>query len=278
MAVVQTLSRLARSSAAGVREFARAGVDFVYPPVCCNCSAELVDESAGGSSGSRLCDMCLAALASLIERPCLRCGAPSGPHTDTTAGCIHCRRDHFAFETVVCLGVYQNELRRACLRAKHPGGGPLAAALGRLLHRQRQADLVRLRCDLIVAVPHHWTERWRHPHQASEILARTLADTLRSDYGGPILSKVRRTPAQASLPASRRRTNLRGAFRARRRKDLSGAAVLLVDDVLTTGATSQEAAKSLLRAGAHRVAVAVAARALIHHGHQNTPQQRPAPA
>ena len=271
MSVTQALSGLARNCSASLRELGRAGIGFVYPPTCCHCgaAADSVDRFAG------LCGGCRDKFSAPIEHPCRRCGAPCGPHLDTSSGCIHCRGERFAFETVLCLGVYDGEFRRACLKAKSPGGGPLAAALGRLLYQRQQASLERHACELVTCVPQHWSQRLYQTQHAADTLARTLARSLRTKFAGPILSKVRRTPAQAGLPASRRRTNLRGAFRARTGMDLSGAAILLVDDVLTTGATSQEATRTLLRAGARSVVVAVLARAIIHQGHPPEKQAVP---
>jgi predicted amidophosphoribosyltransferase len=75
-----------------------------------------------------------------------------------------------------------------------------------------------------------------------------------------LLQRRRRTAPQASLPATRRVANVRGAFRARAHRDLAGARLLLVDDIMTTGATVNEAAKMLVKAGAAFVAIAVVAR------------------
>jgi predicted amidophosphoribosyltransferase len=95
-------------------------------------------------------------------------------------------------------------------------------------------------------------------------MAAVLSRRLRVDLATHILAKVRRTEKQFMLPPSRRRTNLKGAFHVPRRfhSDVEGRRILLVDDVLTTGATADEAARALLAAGASAVAVTVIARGL----------------
>jgi predicted amidophosphoribosyltransferase len=257
---VTLLKAIGRRGFDGLGDLARAGIDFIYPPTCPCCGAG--SNPTGGAAKSSLCIACHTELATPVRYPCQRCGAPVGPHIVTTDGCIHCRDERYMFETVYCVGIYHGALRRACLLAKEPGGGPLAAALAGLLLELHRPALEQAQLDLVVPVPHHWTQRWRRPQHAATTLAYTLARSLRTQFDASVLTKIRRTPAQASLPATQRRTNLRGAFQPGKGVDLSGATVLLVDDVLTTGATAQEAAKALLRAHAQRVLVAVAARAL----------------
>jgi predicted amidophosphoribosyltransferase len=161
-------------------------------------------------------------------------------------------------------GLYEGALRKMCLSAKRPRGEELAAALGALLWDAQQEAFAKSSADLVVPVPHHWSEclgRWR---PAPVMLADVLARRLRVDLGTSILAKVRRTRRQSSLPSSRRRANVRGAFRVprRRRRDLEGRRVLLVDDVLTTGATADEASRMLLENGAASVVASVVARRL----------------
>jgi len=115
--------------------------------------------------------------------------------------------------------------------------------------------------DLVMPVAMHWRRRlvrgWDH--------ARTLARAAARKLGLPVgneLHRVRNTPPQVHLPRSRRIENVRGAFSVTPRgaKALDGAHILLVDDVTTTGATANEAARTLLRAGAARVVLAVIAK------------------
>jgi predicted amidophosphoribosyltransferase len=101
---------------------------------------------------------------------------------------------------------------------------------------------------------------WRGGN-SPDVVAQRLAAELGVPTRPTLLARRRRTAPQASLPPSRRKGNVRGAFRAARHADLPGARLLLVDDIMTTGATVNEAAKTLSKAGAAAVAVAVLARA-----------------
>jgi predicted amidophosphoribosyltransferase len=177
--------------------------------------------------------------------------------------CIHCRNDRFHFDRVIRLGVYRDQLRRAVLQAKASGGEALAWTLADLLYSARSADWTGLNCDAVVSVPHFWTQRLIHRHAASETLAERLAQRLRLPLQRGLLRKVRWTPAQAGSPPSVRRQQQRRAFAAG--KSARGLKILLVDDVLTTGATADEASKALQAQGATSITVAVIARGLGEH-------------
>jgi ComF family protein len=185
-----------------------------------------------------------------------------GPNLETSAGCVHCRSDRFAFERVIRLGVYYNRMRSACLQAKSRQGRPLTAAMADVLWEREKSSFLADAFDIVVPVPHHWTARLTSAHVMAETLAGVLSRRLQVPLGSHILAKVRRTPTQTSLTASRRRTNLRRAFRVQSHPDVEGRSVLLVDDVLTTGTTANKVSRVLKRAGAGRVVVAVVARGL----------------
>ncbi len=243
-----------------------SAVEFLYPPACNLCEQALPSGRRGGERdaiAARLCAECRTALAPRAGNRCVRCDAPVGPYLDTSRGCIHCRSDRFAFERVLSLGVYEQRLRQAILSAKEPGGAPLATALAELLWQTQGGVLAATAIDVVVPVPHHWTERLTHPHLPPVTLAVTLARRLRAACDRHILRKTRRTPQQSSLSGVRRRENLRGAFRAVSR---GRGTVLLVDDVLTTGTTAHRAAEALQAAGTQRVLVAVIARAIPQQG------------
>lgn len=243
-----------------------AGTDFIYPPCCVLCREEPEFGScpAGASAlNGRMtfCEPCREDLLPPIPSSCARCGAKVGPHLDTRNGCAVCAKERYAFDKVIRLGLYEQRLREACLRAKEFGAEPLLAGLAELLWEQERDALESTSADLVLPVPHHWWQRLRRPHNPASILADVLARRLKVPTSRHILAKIRRTPAQSSLTGQERRKNLRGAFRARPTRRLNNATVLLVDDVVTTGATAHEAAKCLRKAGAKQVVVAAIARA-----------------
>ena len=244
-----------------VRVLARGAADFAYPPVCRLCTAELPPVATAPAT-SPFCDACRKNLLMTRGPACVRCGASIGPYLDPQAPCSFCRDERFAFERVIRLGVYDGALRTACLRSKDRGAEPLAAGMADLVWECESETLQQARADVVIPVPQHWFRRIYHPHHAAETLACAWGARLQLPVATHILRKCRWTRPQARLTPSERRVNLRNAFQAASSAGLSGAAVLLADDVMTTGTTAHETAKILTQAGAARVVVAVVARGL----------------
>lgn len=153
-------------------------------------------------------------------------------------------------------------MKAACQRAKHGQGRPLAAAMANVLWEIEKPIFLAEPFDIVIPTPHHWSTRLGRTHVMAETLAGVLAGRLQVPLVSHILAKIRRTPQQTSLTASKRRTNLRKAFRVKNPRDAEGCSVLLVDDVLTTGTTANEVSRILKRAKVGRVVVAVVARGL----------------
>lgn len=240
------ITRAYRTLASGV-------ADLVWPRHCWLCESD---------TGVSLCDFCRTELTSDACPTCLRCSGTVGPYADLTGGCPLCRGSRFHFDRAVRLGPYDGRLREAVLRLKHDSGEPLAEELGGLLATVRKESLTAFRSDAVVPVPLHWWRRLARGYNQSETVARTLADGLGLPCRPTWLVRTRPTPTQRAQSAAARWENVRGAFRVRRGAAVRDARVLLVDDVLTTGATADAAATALRQAGAAQVVVAVLARRL----------------
>jgi ComF family protein len=150
----------------------------------------------------------------------------------------------------VRLGPYDGLLREVILRMKHLSGEGLAEIMGELWAAHLEKRLREVKADLIVPMPLHLWRRWQRGYNQSEALGRTVACRLGIWCKTGWLRRVRNTPQQQQKSAAARRENLRNAFFAPARPEFRGKIILLVDDVLTTGSTANDAARALRSAGA----------------------------
>jgi ComF family protein len=239
----------------GARACLQGLVDLVLPSVCAACGSREV--AADG-----LCAECGVKLLSLAAAPCCpRCGTGLGPGVPVREdGCFACPDPMPRFARVFRLGAYADPLRSVIHHIKYHRQDGLHRRLGRLLAEAVVAGDLEAPLDLVLPVPMHWLRRLLRGYDHARLLADTIAKELRLPAGGELI-RVRHTPPQARLPRTRRTENVRGAFAVTGRAAVEGARVLLVDDVTTTGATADEAARTLLAAGASTVLLAVIAKA-----------------
>ena len=232
-------------------------LNLVFPPRCLLCDVDVPDFRL---QDTPFCRACQQQLCQPLLPACCRCGARAPEHADTREGCPRCAGRGFRFHAVVHQGTYEGALRSAVLRTKQPAGEPLAAALGRLLYLRRTAALHNLAADLLVPVPMHWRRRVVRAANGAETITSQLAAQLGIPARG-VLRRLRATQPQGGLGRLARQQNVRGAFGLRRGFDIQAARVILVDDIMTTGATVAEACRVLMAGGAATVSVAVLARA-----------------
>jgi len=237
------------------REAASGLVQLLYPGCCHLCGTLLAP------GVDFFCPSCLTGLTTDPLPSCPLCAGTVGPFVQLAGGCVRCRGESFAFDAALRLGPYEGVVRDAVLRLKHHDGEGLAELLGKLWVGRDAQRFRALGADAVIPVPLHWWRRWRRGYNQSAALARGLALHLQIPCFPSWLRRLRNTPAQTTQSPAGRRENVRNAFRARRRALLKGRTVLLVDDVMTTGATANEAARALRAAGAARVTVAALARA-----------------
>jgi ComF family protein len=216
---------------------------------------------AAESDGSPICRDCRDELAD-TGRTCPRCAMSVGPWTRLDGGCDECRGVALGFDAAIALGPYNGPIRDLCLRIKHRRDAWLAPWLAELVVEARRDALNReIGSDsraIVVPVPLHWRRRLGRGYNQAEAIADALADRLGLRMS-LALRRIKGAAILAGAGRAERRERLRGAFRSRSRLD--GRTVLLVDDILTTGATCGAAARALKKAGAKRVVAVVIGRA-----------------
>ena len=244
------------AAAIGPRLRAIAGgvLDLVLPPTALDEKATHAVQSIGLSAAawSRI---------SFIEAPaCDGCGAPFDYDLGEGVRCVACQGRTPAFDRARAACLYDQHSRDLILKLKHADRTDLARLFARWIARAA-ADLLP-ETDAILPVPlHRWRLLGRRFNQAAEI-ARPLAAGAGLAYWPDALVRPRATASQAGKSGSGRRRNVAGVFAvaAGWRKRVAGRRLLIIDDVLTTGATVEGCARALKAAGAARVDVAVIAR------------------
>jgi ComF family protein len=175
---------------------------------------------------------------------------------DEQGMCPLCRLGTRGFDAVYCFGAYDGTLRELIHLFKYSRMKPLATPLAKHLAAALPRDQ---RFDVVVPMPLHWFRKWQRGFNQSELLARATSRRT----GIPMIDAVRRTRAtatQAGLSNTARRANVSGAFRVKKQKSIEGRGVLLIDDVMTTGATASACARALKRAHAKSVSLLTLAR------------------
>ena len=232
-------------------------VEYVFPWECMFCGTRRRPDDA---ESRPVCCSCHELLVPSLAFSCSRCGACVGPHTDTSKGCVHCRGRRLQFDSVTCLSMYDDALRRDVLTAKWSWSSSAISVLAELLASARAEQLTHVQADLVVPIPQAWDRRLVRHYNPAEVIADVLGRSLNVPVARNILRRKRRVSLQKRVSLQQRFANQKDSFRVRRAAKTKGKQILLVDDVLTTGATCSEASRALKQAGAAACAVAVLGR------------------
>jgi ComF family protein len=227
-------------------------LDALFPPICLACRA------ATGAHGA-LCPACWRAMR-FIERPfCERLGTPF--EQDLGEGLLSPQAiaDPPVFRRARAVARFEDgPARRLAHRLKYSDRADLARPLGAWMARAG-ADVLA-DADVIVPVPLHRLRLWRRRFNQAAALAQGVAAASGKRFEPRWLERVKPTRSQVGLTREQRAQNMQGAFRAAAGTELRGARVVLIDDVLTSGATANAAARALLHGGAANVDLIVFAR------------------
>ncbi len=233
-------------------------LNLVYPDQCFICSIPIARRHDCG-----VCSGCWnKALELKIGPPrCSSCGLPFQNFQESSEYlCGNCLLQTPPYSGARSFGYYTAELSSLVRGLKFQGRRNLVGLLGPLLARTFFDNWERGEFDLLVPVPLHPKRKRERGYNQSELLARSLALQLAVPYDC-LLVRTRSTLPQVGLSDAQRQENVKNAFRCRTPERISKCRILLIDDVMTTGATVSSAAQALLDAGAFRVSVLTVARA-----------------
>ena len=235
--------------ASSFRFLLKSLADFVYPPICYGCDSD-IDEGL-------VCEGCRLALFTHELAVCPACGRPC---TRTAETCGQCRTP-FHLKRVRALGLYVPPFDNLVQAFKYSGKTKVGELLGRALAALVQQDDVLMTADAVCPIPLHPARLRERGFNQSLLLAAAISMGTRIPLV-EFLARAKNTPTQTRKTSHKDRLrNLTDAFRLRPDACVGGKKVLLVDDVMTTGATLDQAAQALLRGGAASVLGAVVAAA-----------------
>ena len=237
------------------RTWLDAALDLVFPAICPVCEAPL-----GAGRRDPLCGDCWATIPRVTPPWCERCGLafPTfGPGAARSGLCQACAAEPPAFSWARAAAHYDGPVRDALHALKFGGRRTVARPLAELIVETLDAHLPR-DVDVLVPVPLAPAREKERGFNQAALLAERLGERLRVPVRESWLARIRATAPQTDLGAAERRANVRQAFRAG--AAARGRHAVVVDDVLTTGATAAECARALLAAGARRVGVITVAR------------------
>lgn len=242
---------------AQARTLAARALDLLLPPRCYGCGEQT-------DAQGRLCASCWSGLAFITDPQCAACGWPFEYHVPGESLCGACHARAPKFRRARSALVYDDASRPLILAFKRGDRTEIARPLAALM-RRAAAPLIE-EAALIMPVPLHRRRLWGRRFNQSALLAGALGRQACTPVDVTSLTRRRATKSQGGLSRPERRRNVQGAFECRRR--LGGAPVLLVDDVLTTGATAEACVRALKKAGAGWVDLITLARVV-------TPGQAP---
>ena len=223
-----------------VRQAALRLLDLFYPGSCGACRCFF------GGAGS-LCPQCRSALQTQVAAPaCLRCAAPIA---EKGTPCPRCQgKGLYPYRQILRLGVYEEPLRKLIHGMKYEHRWPLAEVLADRLLQKPEAQALLANSQCLVPVPLHFRRHFLRGYNQAEVIARRFSQRMHLRLLHP-LKRVRDTQSQTQLHSREARLkNVHGAFALRKHNLIQGLHLVVVDDVMTSGATLQAVGRSLLPA------------------------------
>lgn len=240
-----------------VRSWLNVGLGFFYPETC-----QLCQEQPATARDGFVCRHCWTQVRFIRPPFCERCGLPYPGDLTAPFECANCREMDLSFSSARSAVVARGIVRETIHRYKYQRALWFEPFLTGLLIREAKPALDEHRWDVIVPVPLHSVKQREREFNQAERLARHLSAATGIPLRRKWLRRVVPTSTQTLLTREQRAANMRGAFLVDRRVHLDGERIVLVDDVFTTGATTNACARALRAAGAGEVCVWTVARGL----------------
>ena len=235
--------------------FKEALLELVYPSsLYCVCCSKIIDDSRP----YKLCNDCMSGLKWAVERTCCKCGKPLSDSNPLDT-CFSCREHAHKFRKGYTVAEYGTHERSLIFALKYHSRTDIASTIGEMMYDRMQSEFgsVQLRnsYDLIVPVPMYEPKKLSRGYNQAELIAREFAKRSLIDYHGDIMTRTRETSAMRGLSPDRRRAEIEGVFAIKKglASLVQGSRVIVIDDIYTTGATSDEMARTLYGAGAETV-------------------------
>ncbi|QNE04204.1 ComF family protein [Croceicoccus marinus] len=250
-------------------------VDFAFPPRCPSCGEAVLGSASDLDEG--LCGECWGKLQLPGQPACRLCQVPLSSDQLTTEGlCGPCRTERPEHDGIAAATIYGPVSRELLLALKHAGRFALAGSMGRFLAlRFAAAGLANPENPLVVPVPLHPSRLWKRGYNQSVLLGKSFAARMGWDFQPDVLRRRKRTPSLDGLDRMERRAVLEGAIEPVRRDAVTGRDIVLIDDVVTSGATSGACVEALRSAGARRVIIACYARVALAERHESFAEEPP---
>lgn len=228
-------------------------MDVLLPPLCLLCDEQVNSQGA-------LCSSCFTDITFISDPQCVQCGTPFELAMDEGTRCGDCHAQPPAWRMARSVCRYDDASRKLITRLKYADQTWLARWLGVWL--TRAASPLLAQADVIVPVPLHRRRLWWRRYNQAALLAEVLHTQSGVSLSTRLLERVKHTTPQTGLTKQQRARNVRAAFRVRAGKEaeVRGMRIVLVDDVLTTGATLDACARALLKSGAATVDVVTVGR------------------
>ena len=221
-----------------------AFADFVWPPKCLICDNSL-------ENGIKfICDECEKNIVIFSPPFCFHCGKPlfySGGHSERL--CALCKEEKDHFDRAFIVGSYEKSLRDAIHKFKYKKKAGLLKYFSVLMNDYIGGNNVLDKVDLIIPVPLFLTKKRERGFNQSELLAKEISKNWHVPVSNKNLYRFRHTEPQYNLDYTQREKNIKGAFKLKDKNTIKGKRILLVDDVVTTGATVNECSRILKRDG-----------------------------